>query len=454
MTLGDQLATLGTAFRALSRIGTYTWAWLIAWVAAALVVFGAIAWALIAHDGELTATALGFFLPDDWVAAGELLIDRFLADQARGVLASAIVGTSLAVVSLLLFPLKERISATFEVEAQLDDGPPGELPLWRQAVEEGELFVLYLALMLSVFWVGYSPEPWRQGLATALSHLILAATWGIDFVSPALQRRQGRYAEILRVLGRHAPLTLTFGALLAAPSVAVGHLLLADPDASLRGVLVGTFAVQIVTIATAVLVGTGVGVGLRPALAQTSRTPLVIRALATLLIIAFVAGNGLVFGRLAHAAWGISAVLRCEYTVDWEGAELVTPSLERLRAGVRADIIVHNPTARDLAVRDHRIEVLHDGELVTTTTLPPLAVPAGGEGRLPLALELELELDGDPGAWLDGAVDVLRRAWDLGVDGALAAGRSALDPSRYDVILVVETELVDFPVRILTRERR
>src|SRR3972149_2143130 len=71
---------------------------------------------------------------------------------------------------------------------RLPDRPPDEFPLWHQAWEEIILFLLFLAAQGSIFWLGWTAEPWRRTAAIVASFTFPFASFGIGFLSPLLQR--------------------------------------------------------------------------------------------------------------------------------------------------------------------------------------------------------------------------------------------------------------------------
>ena len=217
-------------------------AYLLQYIACAGAILGGTAWFLVAHQDDLRQVLLRYLLPESWVAAGGVLVDWFLATQTRAVVVNATVGGTLVLISVLLFPLKERVSAAYERGADLTDDAPSEFPLWFQAAEELKLVLLYVAAQMLILWIGYHPHPLRKQAATLLSFAYLFATFSVDFISPLLQRHRLSYSQILKVLLRHPVVLLSFGALFSLPGVLVGHLVARDTTIAFRDAIVRRFA--------------------------------------------------------------------------------------------------------------------------------------------------------------------------------------------------------------------
>ena len=218
---------------ALIRLPGRTWVYLAAYLAASAAVFYGVYELLLSREGELKALALHYLFPDSWDFAAEFVIDRFFAAQHKVILVNALTTVALVVVSLLLFWLKEMVSASFEEGAGLVPESGKELPLLEQGWQEVKLFLFVIAAQGTIFWIGYRPEPSFRTAASVLSYGFLFLTFAIDFISPVLQRHGGHYSRVLKTLVLHAPASLAFGAVFAAPSILVGVLWHSHPEWSL-----------------------------------------------------------------------------------------------------------------------------------------------------------------------------------------------------------------------------
>jgi len=185
MMTRNPLSQIGCALRsprALARLPLRSWAWLVLYLGLSSAILALIAWQLGAHKDELRALLLGYFFPESWHTTVDFVIDRYFAEQHAAVIVNATIALGLACVSLLLFPVKEQVSASFEVHASLTDEPIEELSLAMQGWEEVKLFLLFVAVQGSIFWIGYGADPVRTNAAIALSYFWLFYSFAIDWV--------------------------------------------------------------------------------------------------------------------------------------------------------------------------------------------------------------------------------------------------------------------------------
>lgn len=354
----------------------------------------------MAHEHELRALVLAYLLPEGWRGAGDLLIRRFLGSQTQEVLVAASANGALVLVSVLLFPLKERLSAAYEEDARLCGRPFRELPLVVQGTQELKLLVLFVTAQLVVFRVGYAPEPWRKHAALVLSHGFLFFSFAVDFLSPVLQRHGLRYSQILRVLVARPILCFGFGALFALPQLGAGQLIEGHPEWGLWARVVLLFGATIAGIAGAVLAGTRLGARLLDRALAAPVPGRVARAVGWPVVLAVLGWHVYVFSAVGLALHHKSQILKCEYSVAWSSVELDLPSLGslgdlfgngRLEVGARLTVAIRNPTAFDVQLERNRLVLEHEGTVVATTRLSPLAVPAGQrvEERVGLTLALD-----------------------------------------------------------------
>ncbi len=402
--LADQIAhVVARGPAAPLRVRAHTLRWLLLYGTLACALLALVGTAAVAWRHDLKRLLFDYLLPGGWHAPAEVLFDRFLAAQAREVLVNATLSGALLLVSAVLFPVKEKLSATFEREADLTSAPGRELPLWMQAWEEGKLVFLYATAQMSILWIGYPPDEDRRALASALSYVYLFGTYGIDFLAPLLQRHGLTYATVLRVLFARPVLTFGFGAVFALPPLLAARALVARPDvepATLVGVV---FAVHLVMLVWAVLAGTRVGAALLPEAQATRVPPWPVRGLVWSGAVGLFAVNAYLFGAVGLAVHHKSQVLKCEWNVDWRSFAFERPSLGGLafdalvlgdvEVGVRFDVEVRNPTPFDLVFEDNRLELSHDGAPVMTTRLSPMAVRAGATLRQPVGTRLRLKTD-------------------------------------------------------------
>lgn len=385
MTFGPlrQLAAaLVGAPLALLRLPRKSWGYFALYLGLCAAVLGVTAYYIFRSQNLAQALVLDYLFPESWHWALSALVDRFLAAQSREVIANAAIAGSLLMVSLLLFPFKEMLSASYEREANLIGEPVSEHPLWEQGWEEIKLFLGYLAVQGTVFWIGYSPETWRQSTALILSYAFLFTTYAIDFVAPPLQRHRGHYSRILKTLAAHPVATLVFGAVFAAPGIAAGLLWRANPEWSLEKAVAIICAVNVFGIAWAAVAGTWLGSRLFADFKATRRSAPVTRVLAWVLLGSLLLANAYAFGAVAGAIHKKSQILKCDYSVAWSSFRLDRPGLgallsDRVELGVRFEVEIENPTSFPVEIEENRLELRHRGDLLGTGALAPFRVEPG-----------------------------------------------------------------------------
>jgi len=424
--------TLLVAIFAPLRMRPRSLGWLLVYVAACAAVLGGGGALLVRHRDDLVGLVAAYLLPESWRFAARTLVERFVHAQARQVLVNASVTVCLAAVALL-FPLKERLSASFERDARLTPEVGRGLPLWLQAVEEGWLALVLATAQMTIFWVGYPPEPWRRQLALGLSWATLFFSTGVSFLAPLLQRQRLRYPTILKTLMLRPWILFGFGALFALPPVLAGRWAL-EHALDLKRAVMLVAAATVASVAWATLGGTAAAARLRERALATRPPHLITRALVNGLLLAAAAGNLWLYGTVARSLHHKSQLLKCHYSVVPSSLHLDVPDLSQawktgLRVTVKLDLQIENPTDFDVEIEENRIELAFDGRKVALTRVTPLAVPAHAT-RTP-RLEVPLALD----------LSILRR------------GRELLDVDRWSATLFLRvTPELELPVYLLQRK--
>lgn len=360
-----------------------SWLYFGLYLGACALLLGAVAWLLGRYEDDITALVLGYVLPESWFFAADLLIDRLLAEQHHLVIVNALVTASLMAVSLLLFPIKELVSASFETRGNLLDGLAiHEHPLWEQGWQEVKLVLLYVAVQGTIFWLGFLPHPAWKTVAVLLGLLFLWFSFAIDFIAPIFQRHLGHYSQIIKTLLRYAPAALLFGALLNVPTAIVGKLWGANPHWSWGTALFLLFGVNVLCIAWAAGAGTWLGSRLYPGFVRVRRSHPGSRVLAWLAMLAVLVGNGYLFGALGLSVHHKSQILKCNYGVDLDSFGFEQPNLAALLAdeldvGVHVDVHIDNPTPFDVEIEPNEVVISHRGTRVSTVQLAPMRAPAG-----------------------------------------------------------------------------
>ena len=426
MNLIQQFASIVLAPASVRRLTGRCWALLVAYLIAAGLLLGLVAALLIANQEQLRQAIVGYILPEGWQFAADLLIDYFLRSQTKAVLINAAASGSLLLVSLVLFPLKEKLSATFEAEAELTDRPALEFPLWYQGLEEIKLVILYATVFMVIFWVGYHPDPTRKLVATILSYVFLFFQFAIDFIAPTLQRHKLRYSQVIKTLLKHPIASFSFGALFAMPAVLVGLLIKANPAMSMTSAVLLLFGANVIAIIWAAVAGTWLGAKLIEDAEQTrpSRGPLALLAWAVLL--ATFALNSYLFISLGQALHHKSQLLKCNYSVDfsslgfhlpkssgsgWKGvlkSALGAVLSGKVEVGAYMTVTIRNPTRFDVEIEKNRIDVKHEETVVANTWLSPVKVPAGET----VSHKLDFKIRIDPRVALKGR-ELLENKWRI-----------------------------------------
>lgn len=420
-----------------------TWLRVFVYALAILAVFAGVGAWLTTHQGGLRLAVIDFFLPADLHFVGDALIAKFLAPQHEAVLINALVTGSVVLVSMLTFPFKEWLSASYERDTNVTgDRTAQPPPLWEQALEEIKLLLFYAAMTLLVLRIGQVPDPAYRIAALVLSNLVLAMTVAIDFGSPTLARHAIRYADIVRALASRPLRSLAFGALFAAPPVVTGLLVIkfkVDP----RTGFILLAAVQTVTIVLAVLVGTIVGGTLLDRAEKVTPVGAGPRLAGWAVTLGLLAVNGLFFGTAGKALYHVSPVLKCEWSMVPGTFDVDTPSLFDPKLSLRLDVRIHNPTTRLVRIGDNRVEARHTATsgtrtLLATTALPHFEVAPGATAHQALHFEVK-----PAGGLLAAGIKGLTQMKDEGILDTL---KGAADPKAYSVRLVLPTPSGDFTI--------
>ena len=375
-------------------------AWLAVYFVSAAAILGVVAKLVISNKEKIVDAVMRYVMPEDWRPAATFLFEKLFATQEQAVITNAALAMSLMVVTITLFPVKEKVSASLEEEAKLLDEPCDEYPLWFQALEEAKLFLAMLAAQGTIFWIGYSDEEWRRTFALLLSYLVLFAGVSLDFLPPVLQRHRQRYSVMIKSFAANPVLFLAFGALFSLPAIITARVLAAHTDWSSSTQLVLAFGAQVVGIALAAIGGTIAGAPLLADAKKRKRSHLVTRIVAWGLFAGALAWN-------AHRLYVVGTsinhktqILKCEYDVDWGSFSADLPSTRELALAIasdaitiaaRFDVSITNPTTIPVEIEDNRVEVKQKDQLVALTALPRVKVAPGATERVTVKLPLTIK---------------------------------------------------------------
>ena len=420
MTPLQQLLTPPRALRdALAAASSRTWGLAAAWLATAVVLLF-VAAALAELLGEVARDELGRVLfPEGWRALATTGVDVVFASGLTALRANVSVTLGLTLVALLAFPLKEAFGRSLEADDARRRGvaPPAfdDLPLWREAMSEAGLFLLALALQVAMVCLGFSLDPTVRTLAALGSVAILGLTLAVDALSPPLFRRRLAYAAVFALIGRRPLAALTLATALWLPLAALPTVEGALVDAGAWRLVLPLLLQAVVILAsiaggalTATRLSDTLLAGALPDRPRPGLLALGVVGVAATLGLALDIGVG-----LARALVRKTPALHCRWAPDLTSLQLDLPDLDAVgllsgrpvEVGLRLDVTVENPTARDLALEPLRLEIRDAGEVLAATTLAPFTLSAGHARKLPLGLTLSLS----PDALLRGASPDPRR---------------------------------------------
>ncbi len=366
--------------------------WLEIYFISGVVVFSLFSVLLLTHQEEIKAVILAYLFPESWQNISERLANYLFESQAKVVISNLILAGSLVMASALLFPIKERYSAAFEKEAGFKNGLVTEFPLRDQILEEIKLFLFYLTAQLIILWIGYYPYPWTTGLSITLSYLFLFFTFGVDFISPTLQRHKIKYSVILKALSRKPLLVLTFGFLYSLPLILLSQWIFTFQNLTIIEIASILFLVNIILLTLAVPAGTRIASCVLPEARQTtlpSRRS-VITGYSTLAVVLsiFLFLHLTLIASMHHK----SQLLKAEYDIEWTTINLDIPSFSEFFNGKSSsklsfDITITNPTEFDIVIEQCQIFAMQKEITIATVDLNGFKIAAGEQRKVTLQLD-------------------------------------------------------------------
>ena len=228
----------------------------------------------------------------------------------------------------------------------------------------------------TIFWIGYSDDPWRRTIATVLSYVVLFAGVGFDFLSPILQRHRQRYSVMVKSFAAHPLLFFGFGALFALPAIITARVVASHTDWSHGTQLAFSFGAQVIGIALAAIGGTVAGA---PLLADAktrkpSKAPARIAIVARADRPARVERPPVLPDRHVAQPQEPDPQVRVRRRLGQllggsaERAGLATAyRTDAITVGVHFDVAITNPTSVTVEIEDNRLEVRQADQLVATT---------------------------------------------------------------------------------------
>jgi len=345
-----------SGFRFLSLI------WAGIYLVSGLIIFGLFFWVLINNQDAIQSAILDYLFPQSWHSISVRLADFLYESQTKTVLGNLILSGSLVLSSIFLFPIKEKYSAVFEKMAGYRNGKVLEFPLLYQAWEEVKLFVLYLTAQSVILWIGYYPYQWTTWLSIILSYLFLFYTFGLDLISPTLQRHRTKYSLILKLLVKNWLLPLSFGILFSLPLIFLSRWVFTWDGYSLIEISSILFLSNMLLLTLAVPIGTRIAGDLLNAkallLAPTRRT--MIWGYTTMLLLLLI--TVFLHSRLLVSLHHKSQLLKANYDIDWSSIDYKLPSFSEFTKGKSFSSLsfyveVENPTEFDILVEKSQLFV-------------------------------------------------------------------------------------------------
>ena len=312
------------------------------------------------------------------------------------ILTSAGMTLGVVVVGLCLFPIKEKLSASFESDAFPELNKGQELPLYKQGIDELKLLGFYSVLLSVSIFLGLQGNSTLSLIGACIGHWYLALAMALDHTAPVFQRRSTRLLGITYLLFRHTPLSLhLIGAVFVLPAVVLPRFLVGTlaPVPTVALVVLA----EVIGMAFATLAGCALGAEIIEKGHHRSKPPKIwtwsVMVVMTVIII---------WQSIYFTSWGIAAhqhsqLLKCSYDVDWENAEF--DLLGRANGDERSAVIdlsapiaVTNQTGHDLSIRHASVEIRHLNEVLGTVDLPTFSAPTGQTTRVTADLEIEIPM--------------------------------------------------------------
>ncbi|WP_196137197.1 hypothetical protein [Aliikangiella sp. G2MR2-5] len=398
MTLTRQLSeAFFHAPKSILLIRSKTFQWLFVYLLAGLAIFSLFTWQLLENEQNLKNLLLDYFFPTSWHEISEQLAMFLYDSQAKTVVANAIMSGSLVLASMFLFPIKEQYSAVFERESGLSDGSEREFPLMIQAWEEVKLFLFYLTAQSIILWIGYYPYSWASWLSIILSYLFLFYTFGIDFISPTLQRHRVGYTLMLKALFKRPWVTLGFGVLFSLPIIGIAQFAMRFEELTLVELTGILFIANIFFLTLAVPAGTRIACSLMGEVKNT-RPPRqknkVIAYSCMLITLTFML---FLHGGLVTSLHHKSQLLKAQYDVDWDSFDFDLPNFSQLLNGkalskMSFNVEIKNPTEFDIVIENSEIWVEKKEKVIAQIDLAGFEIPAGQTRQVKIKLDSNSDL--------------------------------------------------------------
>ncbi len=203
-----------------------TWYWFGTYILSALVILAGLILLAQRTGPDLESWLLQKLIPPDWQPVYRDMVDRLFREELSSFLVTSGFGIGIIVIGMTLFPLKEKLSSTYEEEHFPDLRKHQQPPLLEQGLEEVKLAILYLLLQSLSLYLALQGHQFLAAVGSALSVSYLILAMALDHCAPFFQRRGRQIHGIIWILLRHAPRqTALIGALFICPSLLLEKLL-------------------------------------------------------------------------------------------------------------------------------------------------------------------------------------------------------------------------------------
>jgi len=398
MTLIQQLKTaIIEAPLSLIKLRHASLKWMGIYSLSGIIIFSLFIWLMLSNQEFIKNAFLDYFFPQSWHEISETLADFLFESQTKTVVGNMILAGSLVMASIFLFPIKEKYSAEFEKDAKYQNGKVEEFSLIYQAWEESKLFLVYLTAQSLILWIGYYPYQWTTWLSIGLSYLFLFFTFGLDLISPTLQRHRTDYSVILKVFFKKPILPVMFGLIFSIPVILLSKLVFSYEELTLIEVASILFLTNIIFLTIAIPCGTLIASRLLPIILQTlppkRKSVIWGYSIMSATLVFFLTLHTQLIVSLHHK----SQLLKAEYDIDWSSMDFKLPSFSQLTNGkalsnISFDIVINNPTEFDIIIEDSQIFVEQKDATIAVIDLNGFELPTGENRRITINLDSNSDL--------------------------------------------------------------
>ena len=362
--------------------------WFVIYVLAALLILGG-GLNLGIHLGpKLEAWLLAKLVPEVWHPAVDDLIHRFFFEELRAFLVTTGFGLGIIIVGMVLFPIKDKLSTTYERERFPELGKQPEPPLWHQGLEEIKLAFLYLLLQGMSLFLAVQDYPFLASLGAALSIAYLVIAMALDHCSPFFQRRNRKIHGIIWILLRHAPLRTTLlGLICVGPVIILERHLSASLEPTVAiAILVFT---EVLGMACATLLGCHLGSALlkKEATLPNQHPPKLWTFSYRITVFILTIWLGIVFSWWGNGIYTHYQIMRCQYRPLWKRTEF---KIRGTKALVSLPLRIQNKSSKPLDVGKLRIELEGEGILDGEVILAGSNIQTGESSTILLNFEAHL----------------------------------------------------------------